>query len=80
MIVDPEPYTGPFVTLRNDGALYNVTIEPLPVDGDARTRTYACKSQAWLYASGLWSAMRLPFKDFTDGYTGNTNNRKPRDE
>lgn len=73
MIVDPKPYEGPFVTLRTDGRLYTVTVEPPLPDALDRSRTFACKSQAWGYASDLWRSGHLPFRDFTDGNTGQQN-------
>lgn len=70
MPIDPDPYTGPFVTLRADGPLYTVDIEPRLPDGLDRSRTYACKSQAWGYARDLWVSTCLPFKDYSEGNVG----------
>jgi hypothetical protein len=76
MIVNPEPYTGPFVTLRPDGPLYTVNVEPTLPDGLDRSRTFGCKSQAYGHARDLWSEHRLPFKDFSEGNTGQNHNRR----
>jgi hypothetical protein len=61
----PEPYRGPFVVLQPDPLGYRVSIDP-PID-DVHARTYREKHDAWGYARDLWTALKLPLRDLTDG-------------
>jgi hypothetical protein len=67
---EEEPYIGSFVTLRADGPLHVVAVDPPLPDGLDRTRTYSTKDAAFGYARELWCEHRLPFRDFSDGNTG----------
>lgn len=69
-MIEPEAYTGPFVILYAVGMGWSVGVYPPLPDGLDRSRTFACKSEAWRYAQALWSEWRLPFKDLSAGNTG----------
>lgn len=63
---DDEPlYTGPYVTVRPFGTTYAVAIEPPPATGDGEPRTFGSKHEAFGAARELWTANRLPLRDFT---------------
>ena len=62
--VEP-PYRGPFVTIRPEGPAYTVGIEPPMPSGKVGPRSFATKDVAWGAARELWTANRLPLRDFT---------------
>lgn len=72
---DAPGYSGSFVVLRPVELAFAVTLEP-PLPGlTIGVVSFGCKSAAWGYARQLWTANRLPFKDFTHGGVGQTNAR-----
>lgn len=60
-------YPGPFVTIRPDGVSYAVAIEPPPATGDGDPRTYGSKHEAFGAARDLWTRLKLPCLDLTEG-------------
>jgi hypothetical protein len=66
---EPEAYVGTFVILEAVPNAFRVRLQP-PLNGENKSRTFPMKDDAWFYARELWSAHRLPLKDFTDRTTG----------
>lgn len=69
---EAPPYIGSFVVLRPDGLDYVVTLEPPLPDLSVPPASFPCKSQAWGHARQLWSANRLPFRNYCDAGVGLT--------
>jgi hypothetical protein len=74
---EPCLYRGPFVILQPDPMGYRVSVEPSR-DGENFARTYREKNDAWRYAQDLWTALRAPLRDLTEGNTGRTSNNSQR--
>jgi hypothetical protein len=63
---DPEPpYQGAIVTVEPVPTGYRVRLDVPP--GCELSRACHSKDEAWSVASALWSALRLPVNDLTDG-------------
>ena len=62
---DEALYNGPYVTVRPIGTTYAVAIEPPLPTGDGEPRTFGSKHEAFGAARELWTANRLPLRDFT---------------
>ncbi|MBW4330048.1 hypothetical protein KY084_04065 [Stakelama sp. CBK3Z-3] len=81
---DPHDYgppnAGSFVVLRPVGLAYLVTVEPPLADGADRSGTYSDKDSGWGAARALWTDLRLPFRDETEGHFGNHNAKKFAEE
>ena len=58
-------YTGPFVTIRPDGASYIVAILPVLSTGEGEPRAFSSKQDAWWQVMTYASAHRLPLLDLT---------------
>ena len=62
---DGPLYNGPYVTVRPVGIEWMVAIEPAPKTGAGEPRTFGSKHEAFGAARELWTANRLPLRDFT---------------
>jgi hypothetical protein len=70
------PRAKPIVVLRPVPEGYSVAVEPPLSDGEDWTRTFADKSGAWAFAQGLWTDLKLGFRDETIGNVSKP--RRPR--
>jgi hypothetical protein len=66
-----EPYRGAYVTLEPHRRGFRVTIQAL-TKLDV-SRTFHSKDEAWAYARGLWTLLRLPLRDLTEANVARSN-------
>ena len=72
---DHEEPAGPIVVLRIEAGAYVVSFDPPRAFGGG-PRSFPDKDSAWGVARDLWSALRLGFRDETDGNTGRPSPRR----
>ena len=60
----PQPYSGPHVILELDRVGFRVSIHAAAQLDPSRT--FHSKDDAWAYARGLWTLLRLPLHDLTE--------------